>query len=68
MKRITRVSRIHPLGTRDECLDCNFLAIHPTVVEIFKSGPKWCTDPRCHPYSHAASVAENGVKVVELRP
>ncbi len=22
----------------------NFMAIHPTVVDIFKSGPKWCTD------------------------
>ncbi len=33
----------------------NAKAIHPTVVEIFQSGPKRWTDR--HPQSRAASVA-----------
>ena len=56
------------MGTMNACLDSSFLAIHPIVVEIFKSGPKWWTDPHCHPHGHAASVADKLVKVVELRP
>ncbi len=25
-----------------ECLYKHFMAIHPIVIEIFQSGPKWC--------------------------
>ncbi len=41
----------------------NFMAVHPVVVEIFQSGPKWwinCPTKRhWHPCSHAASTAKN---------
>ncbi len=32
----------HPLGTMDVCKK-KLMAIHPIVVEIFQSGPKWRT-------------------------
>lgn len=34
-QRITKASRIHPP---------NFMTLHPIVVEIFRSGPKWWAD------------------------
>ncbi len=39
-----------------------YMKIHPLVVEIFQSGPKWrtnqLTDQHCHPESHNVSGAK----------
>lgn len=35
-----------------------FIAIHPQLVEIFQSGPKWWSQWHCHTFSHAAAVAK----------
>ncbi len=46
-QRITRVIRIHHLGTIYVCTKY-FMTIPPVVVEIFQSGPKWWTDQPTH--------------------
>ncbi len=60
---ITKVIRIHPLGTWMSVQ--TFMAIHPVVVEIFQSEPKWWTDWPTHqhysPWSHGASMAKMSV-------